>query len=71
MKTVKEIREAKGLSQEQFAKYLGISRRSYQGREFKEQAFTIRDIVRASMLNDGLVQIETDDGVFDLKIVER
>ena len=62
MKTIKEIRIAKGLSQEEFARYLGISYRSLQGREIGQQNYSFLEIVKAAKLNGGSIRLETEEG---------
>lgn len=68
MKTIKEIREEHGFSQEQFAKMLGCSRRTYQDKERGILPFSMHDVIIASQLNHGCVRIHVDDGDYDIKV---
>lgn len=69
MKTIEEIRKENGFNQEKFAELLGVSYRTYQGRIYKEQPrWTFDEILIASELNDGEVEVETEKGKFAVTI---
>lgn len=70
-KRIDEIRKSLGMTQEQFAKEIGMIRRQYIARFNGENpTWKLNEIVRASQFNEGKIIVDVDGKTFYCDITE-
>lgn len=67
-KEIDEIRKDANMSQDKFAEFLEISKRTYNYRLTLDQARTLNDIIKASSLNKGKIRVKTKEGDYEIAI---
>ncbi len=67
-KEIEQIRKDANISQDEFAKMIGASRRTYNYRITNEQPWILNEVIIASTLNKGKVKVKVGDSFYDITI---
>lgn len=71
MKTIREIQNETGLSDEKFSKLVGMSRRTYIGRfDGSQPKWLLTDIIEIANQNKGNVRVSVNDKTYDISVKE-
>lgn len=68
VKTSEEIRDTLDVTQHEFARMIGLARRTYIARIVQEQDWKFKDLVYLTSLNDGKVKIKNGNEFYIVSI---
>lgn len=71
-KTIEEIRVSTGMNQSQFAKEIGLPRRTYLARLSGDQPrWRLEELIKASNHNKGCISVSIEGKLYDIQFSEH